>query len=99
VKFTDKGSVRIVVEPDNGDVRFAVSDTGIGMSPDDLQHLFHPFTQLDTSLTRRHGGTGLGLYISRRLSAVVGGRIEVCSDLGKGSVFTLVLPRDVEARS
>jgi hypothetical protein len=56
--------------------------------------LFKPFAQLDAGLTRRHGGTGLGLYISRGLAQLLGGRIEVVSEPKKGSIFTLVLPAD-----
>jgi signal transduction histidine kinase len=73
-------------------VRVAVSDTGVGIAEQDRGRLFQPFTQLDTGLTRRYGGTGLGLYISRRLAELLGGRIEVASELGRGSTFTLVLP-------
>ena len=94
VKFTDAGSVRIELERRNGDVRFTVRDTGIGIAARDLDRLFKPFAQLDTGLTRRHGGTGLGLYISRGLAELLGGRIEVESQPGSGSAFTLVLPAD-----
>ncbi len=94
VKFTDTGSVKIAASADGDEVRLAVSDTGIGMPPGDLERLFHPFTQLDTSLTRRHGGTGLGLYISRRLAEILGGRIDVKSEVGTGSEFCLVLQRE-----
>jgi signal transduction histidine kinase len=97
IKFTDKGSVRLTACRDGSDVRFTVRDTGIGISKTDLELLFHPFAQLDTSLTRRHGGTGLGLYISRRLAELLGGHIAVESEVGKGSSFTLVLPIDAES--
>jgi signal transduction histidine kinase len=96
IKFTDEGSVRLSVCRDGADVRFTVRDTGIGVSKADLELLFHPFAQLDTSLTRRHGGTGLGLYISRRLAELLGGHIAVESEVGKGSAFTLVLPVETE---
>jgi signal transduction histidine kinase len=93
VKFTDRGAVRLDVAADvAGGVRVAVSDTGVGIAEQDRGRLFQPFTQLDTGLTRRYGGTGLGLYISRRLAELLGGRIELVSEPGRGSTFTLVLP-------
>ena len=73
-------------------VRVDIVDTGIGIPPDELPRLFRPFAQVDTGLTRRHGGTGLGLYISRRLATLLGGHIEVESRPGAGSTFTVVLP-------
>jgi signal transduction histidine kinase len=85
VKFTDQGSVRLGIENGGGRVRFTVRDSGIGISPEDQARLFQPFSQVDTGLTRRHGGTGLGLYISQRLAELLGGRIELESTLGKGS--------------
>ena len=94
IKFSDKGEVRLSVMDDGKEVRFAVSDMGMGIAPSDVQRLFRPFTQLDSGLTRRHGGTGLGLYISDRLARLLRGRIEVNSTPGKGSIFTLVLPRE-----
>ncbi len=92
VKFTDEGGVRLTVCRKDHEVRFAIRDTGIGIAMSDVRRLFRPFTQLDTGLTRRYGGTGLGLYISQRLARLVGGRIEVQSQPGRGSTFTLVLP-------
>jgi signal transduction histidine kinase len=94
IKFTEKGEVRFDVRLDGNEVRFDVSDTGIGIAQKDIQRLFRPFTQLDSGLTRKHGGTGLGLYISQRLASLLGGRIEVASTPGAGSTFTLVLPRE-----
>jgi signal transduction histidine kinase len=93
VKFTERGGVRVEVTRLGDDaVRFAVSDTGPGIAAEDLGRLFQAFTQLHTGLTRRYGGTGLGLYISRRLAELLGGRIEVRSVVGEGSVFSLVIP-------
>jgi signal transduction histidine kinase len=92
-KFTDDGSVRLDVSCTDAELRFSVSDTGIGIAPEDRARLFQPFGQLDVGLTRRHGGTGLGLYISRRLAELLGGCIELESERGKGTTFTLVLPR------
>jgi signal transduction histidine kinase len=92
VKFTEKGDVCLTLERRGTDVWFTVSDTGIGITQTDIERLFQPFAQVDTGLTRRHGGTGLGLYISRRLAELLGGRVEVESEPGKGSRFSLVLP-------
>jgi signal transduction histidine kinase len=95
VKFTDAGEVRIELHREDDQVWFGVRDTGIGIARRDIDRLFKPFAQLDTGLTRRHGGTGLGLYISRGLAELLGGRIEVESEAKKGSVFSLVLPREI----
>lgn len=98
VKFTDEGEVHVRVSRGSPGadgmptIRCTVKDTGIGIATADLQRLFRPFSQVDSSLARRHGGTGLGLYISRRLATLLGGRIEVVSRPGDGSAFTLVLP-------
>jgi two-component system CheB/CheR fusion protein len=93
IKFTPRGRVRIAVrldEPGPGPrlLRFAVSDTGIGMTPEQVSRLFRPFEQADASMARRYGGTGLGLPISKRLAEMLGGRVEVRSEPGVGSVFT-----------
>jgi signal transduction histidine kinase len=96
VKFTDFGEVRIELERRSGEIRFTVRDTGIGIAKRDVERLFRPFAQLDAGLTRRHGGTGLGLYISRGLADLLGGRIEFESNHGEGSVFRLILPTDDE---
>lgn len=98
VKFTEKGEVLMRVSrgspgADGGPtVRFAIKDTGIGIASTDLPRLFRPFSQLEDVNSRRHRGTGLGLYIARRLAVMLGGRIEVVSRPGEGSQFTLVLP-------
>ncbi|HEU4720179.1 MAG TPA: HAMP domain-containing sensor histidine kinase [Gemmatimonadaceae bacterium] len=92
VKFTDRGTVSLRLSRSSTAVRIDVEDTGIGIPADELPRLFRPFAQVDTGLTRRHGGTGLGLYISRRLSTMLGGHIEVASEPGVGSTFSVVLP-------
>jgi signal transduction histidine kinase len=97
VKFTDVGEVRLGVQRAGEEVRFSIRDTGIGISAEDLQRLFQPFAQIEAGPTRRYGGTGLGLYISRRLAAMLGGRIEVDSTPGRGSTFTVVLPLETPA--
>ena len=98
VKFTPAGEVTVEVRCDGRDrdgttrVRFAVSDTGIGMADKDLDRLFESFQQADASTTRRFGGTGLGLAISRQLTQMMGGELTVASEVGGGSTFAFVLP-------
>ncbi len=92
VKFTARGSVSISVRANGQDVRIAVSDTGIGIRPQDLDVIFEEFRQVDQSRTREYGGTGLGLSITRKLIALLGGNIGVASQYGRGSTFTVTLP-------
>ena len=92
VKFTEAGHIRVSYRVCRHEVRVTVADSGIGISPLQLETIFHPFTQGEASTARRFGGTGLGLSISRQLAALLGGRIEVESTPGEGSRFTLVLP-------
>ncbi len=99
-KFTDHGRIAITVTsvgagPDER-LRIAVADTGIGMDAEQMGRLFQSFSQADSSTTRRYGGTGLGLAISRQFSRQMGGDITVTSEPGRGSTFTLELPRRVE---
>jgi signal transduction histidine kinase/ActR/RegA family two-component response regulator len=104
IKFTERGDVilRILMEPDPAPgadnakrvVKFEVIDTGIGMTPEQMERLFQPFSQADASTTRRFGGTGLGLTISRRLVSMLGGTIGIRSEFGKGTTITVTL--DVE---
>ena len=97
IKFTAKGGVRVSCRhlrtPDGKPhVVFEVADTGIGIPADKIAKIFEPFTQIDSSSTRAHGGTGLGLTISRRLAEALGGRITVESKWGEGSLFRLAIP-------
>ena len=92
VKFTDTGSVSVVVARQNGELHVRIRDTGIGIAESDRSRLFQPFTQLDSGLTRRHGGTGLGLYNSNCLARLLGGHIDVESVPGEGSTFSLIIP-------
>jgi len=87
LKFTNKGGVRVTVVSDHECLTFAVTDTGDGIKPEALSKLFEKFVQADSSTTRRYGGTGLGLSICLQLSKMMGGSVEVSSELGKGSTF------------
>ena len=93
IKFTDKGEVKVTLKYELLENRliFAVTDTGIGMNHEQMQKVFEPFKQADSSTTRRFGGTGLGLSLSRQLALILGGQLEVNSELGKGTTFTFSL--------
>jgi signal transduction histidine kinase len=91
-KFTRDGEVAFDIFAENTMLVFRVRDTGPGIPPDQLETVFEPFRQLDSSSTRTHGGVGLGLALSRRLARLLGGRLEVESRVSVGSVFTLSIP-------
>jgi signal transduction histidine kinase/DNA-binding response OmpR family regulator len=98
VKFTGHGEVTLsVASAEGGMLRIDVRDSGIGIAADKLDMIFEAFQQADGSTSRQYGGSGLGLSISREFSRLLGGRITVVSEVGKGSVFTLWLPLDAEA--
>lgn len=92
VKFTERGEVRLVAKTREGVLTIAVSDTGIGIAPEHQQDIFKSFHQVDNSTQRQFGGTGLGLAISRTLARAMGGDVDVISEVGKGSTFTLSIP-------
>lgn len=106
IKFTSQGSVSVIVscvpvsQGGHGKLRFAIVDTGIGMTAEQQRRIFEAFSQADSSVSRRYGGTGLGLVITRRLTAMLGGEIELVSEPNRGSTFTVSIDagdlRDVE---
>jgi signal transduction histidine kinase len=83
----------------DGPVTFAVEDTGIGMSPSQMARLFVEFSQAEADTSRKYGGTGLGLALSRRLARLLGGDVTVESQEGRGSTFTFAVPREAPAAS
>ena len=97
VKYTDRGTVRMVVQPVDGGaephtVRFVIQDTGMGIDEQDRERVFQSFTQADGSLSRKHDGAGLGLFISSELVRLMGGRIQLETLPGKGSTFSFEIP-------
>jgi PAS domain S-box-containing protein len=102
-KFTESGTVTLSVKQEHGQTDdwlcFDVEDTGIGIAEETLARLFRPFVQADASTTRRYGGTGLGLALSRRFAELMGGSISVRSEVGKGSTFSVRLPMVVRVRA
>jgi signal transduction histidine kinase len=98
VKFTEEGEIKVAAWAENGNLKLAVSDTGIGMNKEALDLIFEEFRQADMSSTRRYGGTGLGLAIVRRFINLMGGEIAVESELGKGSKFTITIPTALPSR-
>ena len=91
-KFTDAGKVTLSARQDGENLDISVADTGIGISVEALPNIFKEFEQADTTTTRKYGGTGLGLTISRYLARLLGGDLTVESELGHGSTFTLIIP-------
>ncbi|WJG08912.1 MHYT domain-containing protein [Aliiglaciecola sp. LCG003] len=93
VKFTQRGYVKVKVRAiDSQHIEFIIEDSGIGMTPEHLDKVFDAFTQADASMSRKFGGTGLGTTISKQLVELMGGKIEVSSEVDKGTVFQFVLP-------
>ena len=101
IKFTNRGRVSVSVKllslvNDTATIKFSVTDTGIGLKPEDIDIIFDAFSQADASTTRNFGGTGLGLCISKNLANMLGGDIEVDSVFGRGSIFSLILPLNIK---
>jgi PAS domain S-box-containing protein len=93
IKYTEKGSVNITARyTDNYRLAMMVSDTGIGIKKEDMKRMFQAFQQLDGSTTRKYGGVGIGLHLTKKLSEFIGGKIEVDSEPGVGSIFTVIIP-------
>ena len=97
LKFTQRGEIRVSASMNaEQTVTFSVADTGIGISPEFHHAIFHDFTQVDSPIQKRLRGTGLGLSLSKRLAELLGGTVSVTSELGRGSVFSLTLPRELK---
>ncbi len=94
-KFTNRGTITLSVYRSAEWVTFEVADTGIGIEENQLEHIFKPFTQVDSSTTRQYGGTGLGLTICRHYCQLMNGQISVTSKVGQGSTFTVKLPSQI----
>lgn len=92
VKFTEEGKISISVKKMNRHVHILIKDTGIGIRKEDFEHIFDEFKQADSGTSRKFGGTGLGLAIAKKYAELLGGSIDVESELGKGSLFTIKLP-------
>ena len=97
LKFTEEGFVRVEVSAEADELIFRVTDTGIGIRPEDHDAIFEMFRQADQSNTRRYGGTGLGLYLVRRFAEQLGGSVTLQSAMGRGSVFSIRLPAPTTA--
>jgi signal transduction histidine kinase len=94
VKFTDRGEIKIAASQQNGSLKLAVSDTGIGIPKEELNTIFEEFHRGEPSNAKQYRGTGLGLAIARKFVNLLGGEITVESEMGKGSMFTVMLPFD-----
>ena len=98
IKFSEKGAVKIVCRKRESRIEVEVTDSGIGIKEEDMDNLFKPFQQLDTGVSRRYEGTGLGLSVCKRIIDMLGGSIRVRSQIGKGTTFTFTLPLNPEEK-
>ena len=92
VKFADQGEIGVRARVNDGSAEISITDTGIGIAAENLERIFEPFWQVEQSSTRRAGGTGLGLSVSRSLARLLGGEVTVGSKFGEGSTFTVTIP-------
>jgi signal transduction histidine kinase len=97
IKFTDRGEVRVTCSVDNGVLEVRISDTGVGIPPENIEDIFEPFWQAEQTATRKTGGTGLGLSVTRKLARLLGGDVTVASRMGEGTTFVLTLPMKAPA--
>ena len=99
-KFTKEGKVSLIIsEEAKNRIKFELSDTGIGMTKNQLENVFEEFTQAETSTSKDYGGTGLGLPICKKLTELMGGKIEVQSKIGEGTTFSITIPKTIEEKS
>jgi signal transduction histidine kinase len=99
-KFTKKGKVTLKISEETRDrVKFELSDTGIGMTEDQLKNVFEEFTQAETSTSKDYGGTGLGLPICKKITELMGGKIDVQSKIGEGTTFSIIVPKTIEEKA
>jgi signal transduction histidine kinase len=92
IKFTDKGEVRLGCVVTNGTLEVQIADTGVGIAAENIEDVFEPFWQAEQTATRKTGGTGLGLSVTRKLARLLGGDVTVASRMGVGTTFLLTLP-------
>ncbi len=95
-KFTKEGTVTLSINTFENDIKFAVTDTGIGMNEEQLGKVFDEFTQAEASTAKDYGGTGLGLPISKKMTEMMGGMMQVESEEGKGTTFSITIPIEIE---
>jgi signal transduction histidine kinase len=97
IKFTDRGEVRVTCSVDNGSLEVRIADTGVGIPAENIEDIFEPFWQAEQTATRKTGGTGLGLSVTRKLARLLGGDVTVASRMGAGTTFVLTLPMKAPA--
>jgi signal transduction histidine kinase len=97
IKFTENGEVRVGCLVNNGILELRIADTGVGISAENIEEVFEPFWQAEQTATRKTGGTGLGLSVTRKLARLLGGDVTVASKLGAGTTFLLTLPMKAPA--